>query len=296
MSKSPVYRVYESCVIPSALSKVWDILSPFDFKFLETLQSLQLAEGHATLTEVGSVCTATYTDGNYQTIRLTKLDKEQAELRYEVLEGKFQLPASTVSHKIKLHTITHSSQTFVEFTTDFSSDVSLKDYVDSKFEKRVFCGALKRHLAMHDDAAEWVCESCTYLNPAKNFGCSMCDKEKKLSDSKFYKTLVPLAWSRKFTPTLIVALIVFPSLHPHLFSPPHVVVAVQVMQRSNLSQHPPSHVLGIHGCATKTATDTGALLLTMLSDSTRDLLDSCFPTTYTHITQGAVGVPQREWW
>lgn len=214
-----VRRVYESCLVPSAIDKVWESLSPFDLAFLDGLHSMVVNEGKAG--EVGSECTATYTDGNYETFKLTCHDRNNFEIGYEVVESKQALVASNVRHTIKLRPVTHTNHTFLEFTADYSVDIPLKDYVAAKFEKRVFFGSLKRYIATHDDTAEWTCDTCTFLNAPKTIHCGVCGHEKKLPDSKYYSILVPVKYSnhindRSFvTDTFSVAghtwqLVVFP--------------------------------------------------------------------------------------
>lgn len=181
-------HIYESCVIGTNIRRVWEAISSFDFKFLDVITKIECKD--AELGSVGSVCTATYTNGNWEKYQIVKHDKEKYEIVYTVLESKAELPSEHVSHTIRLQPVTHLNHTYMEFIIDYSKDIPLKLYIDTKFEKRNFFGALKRYLVSDG----WSCSYCTFLNTHPVI-CSACQKDRKIPDNRFFKSNITIEYS-----------------------------------------------------------------------------------------------------
>merc|ERR1712130_58863 len=111
------------------------------------------------------------------------MSDRQFLLRYDVLETSSDAlpPGIKVSHSLKLRKITYSNQTVIEFSTKYSDQISLAQFIKSKQNKRKFFDALRRVCTDPDDSGNkpWNCHICTFQNTSQNvpqFKCAMCQQ------------------------------------------------------------------------------------------------------------------------
>ena len=77
----------------------------------------------------------TYKDGSDWTVKLVEMSDIDTFLTYEVVSSSEALKAMSAVHTLRVRRVTATSQTFVEWTTDFSSDANVAVIEDSRFKK-----------------------------------------------------------------------------------------------------------------------------------------------------------------
>mmetsp|Transcript_17339 Transcript_17339/g.33822 ORF Transcript_17339/g.33822 Transcript_17339/m.33822 type:complete len:321 (+) Transcript_17339:61-1023(+) len=180
-------HVVESCIAATSVDRMWQVLAPFDFQFLENVSEVKVNEpASASLGAVGSVCTIVFNDNRSQTFRILINDPQHYVLKYEVIQSNTTAP--TIHHTIRLEPVTTSNQTFVQFETKYSTEIPLKDYVDSKLEKRRFFYALTRFVGVQFEASNWACQHCTLDNTPETVKCNACDKDRPAPAATQYST------------------------------------------------------------------------------------------------------------
>mmetsp|Transcript_2333 Transcript_2333/g.7092 ORF Transcript_2333/g.7092 Transcript_2333/m.7092 type:complete len:118 (+) Transcript_2333:167-520(+) len=85
--------------------------------------------------QVGSLHALKYKDGQSISINIRELSDIEHFVTWEVVSSDEALPVSSTIHTIRVRRITASNETFVEWSTDFSSDASAEVIQDSKFKK-----------------------------------------------------------------------------------------------------------------------------------------------------------------
>ncbi|CAE8610925.1 unnamed protein product [Polarella glacialis] len=133
--------VLESAVIPADLNAVWNLIKPMTFKFSKSISQAKREEGE----EVGSLgqFTVAYADNTVQTLRITEISERLPTKRSIGMEFVSSDPAVTYSSRmdqIIISSVTHGNSpgVFIEYSSDFSSDVSNAVLEDNKYKKREF--------------------------------------------------------------------------------------------------------------------------------------------------------------
>ncbi|KAJ1927172.1 hypothetical protein FBU59_007245 [Linderina macrospora] len=122
----------ESRVINAPVQKVWAALRAQDFKFWSLVKTV---EQTASATEVGSTRQVTFTDGTVQHYRLVEFSELQNSLTYEIVESVPAVPVLSAQHTIRVFRVSADDSTFVQWSTDFSSEGSEAAVADSKYKK-----------------------------------------------------------------------------------------------------------------------------------------------------------------
>eukprot|EP00927_Polykrikos_kofoidii_P055318 TRINITY_DN4958_c0_g1_i1.p1 TRINITY_DN4958_c0_g1~~TRINITY_DN4958_c0_g1_i1.p1 ORF type:complete len:151 (+),score=31.98 TRINITY_DN4958_c0_g1_i1:93-545(+) len=129
----------ESAVIPADLDTVWTQIKSMGFKFCKNVSQSTREDGDTGLGQYNIA----YTDSTVQTLRITEIAERLPNKRSLGMELMSSDPAVSYSSRmdqIILTSITAaaSPSTFIEFSSDFSSDASNEVIQDSKFKKLEF--------------------------------------------------------------------------------------------------------------------------------------------------------------
>mmetsp|Transcript_47873 Transcript_47873/g.147630 ORF Transcript_47873/g.147630 Transcript_47873/m.147630 type:complete len:151 (+) Transcript_47873:94-546(+) len=150
MSVNPGH-VIESAVIPAPLDAVWALVAPMTFKFSKTVS--QASKESSDVPGPMGVYSLCYSDNTVQTVRVTEISERLPNTRSIGMEYISSDPAMSYAARmdqIVLKAITHADapMTYVEFSSDFSSDATMEVLEDSKFKKHEFfndlCAFVKR--------------------------------------------------------------------------------------------------------------------------------------------------------
>lgn len=131
--------VLESAVVPGSLDAVWDLILPMTFKFTKAVIQGKKEEGDGGALGQYSIA---YADNTVQTVRITEISERLPNKR--ILGMEFVMSDPPVSYSGRMDTITltavthGSSQVFIEYSSDFTSDATMEVLEDSKFKKREF--------------------------------------------------------------------------------------------------------------------------------------------------------------
>jgi hypothetical protein len=129
-----------SCVLKVPISGVWDIIRKVDFAFLPHVVKTSLLDGAAPHA-LGAMSKIDYKDGVSWTIRVLGIDESAHSLTWELLsvqdehDAKAGASYSSRVDTIQLKRITRANWSFVEWSSDFSSDASLAAIQDCKHKK-----------------------------------------------------------------------------------------------------------------------------------------------------------------
>eukprot|EP00415_Alexandrium_ostenfeldii_P003683 UN3683 len=132
-------HVLESAVIPAPLDAVWGQILPMNFKFSKQI-SQATREGDSGPLGTYNVC---YVDNTVQTVRVTEVSERLPNTRSIGMEYVASDPAMSYAARmdtivLKAITCSEAPATYVEFSSDFSSDASMEVLEDSKFKKHEF--------------------------------------------------------------------------------------------------------------------------------------------------------------
>ncbi|KAJ2614923.1 hypothetical protein H4S08_001474 [Coemansia sp. RSA 1365] len=122
----------ESRVIKAPATVVWDALRKQDFKFWALVKSAQLSSSPS---EVGAVRTTTFTDGTVQKHRLVEFSEINRFLTYEIIDSDPAIHSLSAQHTLRVLPVTADDSSFVQWSSDFSSEGSLEAVMDSKYKK-----------------------------------------------------------------------------------------------------------------------------------------------------------------
>ncbi|KAJ1958336.1 hypothetical protein GGI12_004761 [Dipsacomyces acuminosporus] len=122
----------ESRVIKAPIDNVWDALCSQDFKFWSIVKSV---EHSASASEVGSTRKVTFKDGTVQEFRLIEFSELGQSFTYEVVDSVPAVPVLSAQHTIRVLRVSADDTTFVQWSSDFSSDGSLAAVEDSKYKR-----------------------------------------------------------------------------------------------------------------------------------------------------------------
>ncbi|PRP89573.1 hypothetical protein PROFUN_00837 [Planoprotostelium fungivorum] len=122
-------RAVASIVFPLPIESVWTELRDFTFvgKHISTIDSVKI-EDNASPFAVGSVRTLQWKSGEIRKDRLIALNDQYRTLTWEMIESNFPAEASASITTITLYRVTEHNHTLVEWSADFSADVT-NDFV-----------------------------------------------------------------------------------------------------------------------------------------------------------------------
>ncbi|KAK3242813.1 hypothetical protein CYMTET_47510 [Cymbomonas tetramitiformis] len=118
-------RAMASAVITAPVIMVWNEVRHFTFpgKLIPDLVEVCAMEEGAATTQVGAVRQMTWKTGESQSHRLLALDDLEHKMSWEVERSSVPTEASAIISHIRLLKVTEDDFTFIEWTTEFSSDV-----------------------------------------------------------------------------------------------------------------------------------------------------------------------------
>lgn len=123
----------ESRVIKAPQDKVWSSLSNQDFAFWSLVQS---SKQDSKPTEVGGCRSIHFKDGTIQKYRLLEFSEIKHTFTYEMIESEPAVPFLSVQHTLTVRPVTADDTSFVEWTSNFSSDGSPDAVADAKYKKQ----------------------------------------------------------------------------------------------------------------------------------------------------------------
>jgi glutathione S-transferase len=124
--------VWESFHLRAPIDRVWPLVRPATFAYLPTVADADTKDAH---TEVGGSRTVRYKDGTVQTLRITHLSELDHSIGWDLVSSAPATTFSAQSHTVRLRTVTETSSTFIEWTTQFSADASQEVLQDAKFKQ-----------------------------------------------------------------------------------------------------------------------------------------------------------------
>nr|POE86448.1 hypothetical protein CFP56_46632 [Quercus suber] len=129
--------VVESSVIKAPLSKVWHLIKLQDFsKFNSAIKTSEYVKGASEETDI---VRWTYVDGTVQEVKQEEHSTINHYITYSVITSQPELTYSSVLSTIRCFAITSGElegSTFVEWTSNFSSDADAGVIQDAKFKRR----------------------------------------------------------------------------------------------------------------------------------------------------------------
>lgn len=126
-----VTHVEESAVIPAPIDRVWGLVGSLQFSWWGLVAG---AEGE--FGRVPGTITLTFKDKTVAEYRILEISAERKRVVIELITCT-PPPQGTaaVLHTLRLISVTATNETLVQWSTDFSADVTLEALVDSKHKK-----------------------------------------------------------------------------------------------------------------------------------------------------------------
>jgi len=124
-----------SAIFPCSISLVWDKIR--DFRFPATLLSsvIESVELEGTGLQIGAKRKIKWKSGEVQTHVLVEISDQYYTVRWEIIDSSVPAEVTAVSSKLKCYRITETNSTLVEWSAEYSSDVSPSLVL---FDKRSF--------------------------------------------------------------------------------------------------------------------------------------------------------------
>lgn len=126
-----VTKVVESAVIDAPYGDVWAVVRGGGFAFLPGVSAAANAN-----VAVGDNFTLKYKDGTAQTLKCLEISELTRTITWEVIASEPAISYMSAIHTIALSKVTENNQTFIQFTSDFSSDAKSDVTEDSRYKKR----------------------------------------------------------------------------------------------------------------------------------------------------------------
>ena len=126
-----VPTVKQSAVVNATIEEVWAAVSRLDFCWWGAVKRGLVPNPNT----VGSDVTLEFKDGTVQKFRLVEFSSMNESFALELVESAPAHYVMGTLHKLSLLSVTTTNQTFVQWETDFSSDVSQEVVQDSKYKK-----------------------------------------------------------------------------------------------------------------------------------------------------------------
>ncbi|KAJ2077036.1 hypothetical protein H4R24_005369 [Coemansia sp. RSA 988] len=114
------------------VTEVWNALRKQDFKFWALVKSVQLSSSPS---DVGGTRRTTFVDGTVQVHRLLEFSELNRSLTYEIIGSEPPIGSLSAQHTIKVFPVTADNTSYVQWSSDFSSEGSLEAVMDSKYKK-----------------------------------------------------------------------------------------------------------------------------------------------------------------
>ena len=141
--------VRESAVIQTDMRTIWKMIRTLEFDFHPAMQGQRIGVSTDDNTDaVLGKFVIDYADGTTQVVRLTEISDEcvpgECSISMELVESTPSITYSGRTDRIQLRSVSYSSYaaTYIEFTSNFSSDATAEIISDSKFKKHEFFDAL----------------------------------------------------------------------------------------------------------------------------------------------------------
>ncbi|KAJ2714540.1 hypothetical protein H4R19_001677 [Coemansia spiralis] len=136
----------ESRVIRAPVTRTWDALRCQDFAFWSLVKAVKFSTGPL---EVGGTRTTTFVDGTVQKHRLLALSEADRSLTYELIDSDPAVASLSAQHTLRVFSVTADDSSFVQWSSDFSSDRAPEVVEDSKFKKLDALAELAKSLESH---------------------------------------------------------------------------------------------------------------------------------------------------
>jgi hypothetical protein len=136
-------RVWESSVIGAPIDTVWALIRPLNFAYTQRVTSAEVEEKKSAA-EVGAIVRVTYKDTTVQRLKIVEISDAGYSISWDVVESIPAVSVMASTHTIKLRRVTESPATFIEYTTDFSSDAGLDVTQDARFKQQDHFTALSK--------------------------------------------------------------------------------------------------------------------------------------------------------
>ncbi|KAH3759508.1 hypothetical protein Pelo_8679 [Pelomyxa schiedti] len=129
-------RVRASAVFPLPIDRVWAHVRDFTFPrtLIQGIEVCEMADGAAPTT-VGAMRNMRWVSGEARTHRLLGLSDQFYTVSWELVASEPHHEITGAISTLQLHRITETEQTLVEWSCDFSSDVT-PDFI--QFEKKAY--------------------------------------------------------------------------------------------------------------------------------------------------------------
>lgn len=120
-------RVWESDHVLAPSVRLWALLRDLDLaKIAPSRCQSSVLTGGSSPQEVGSTREVTFKDGSKWTLRLTELSEASLTLSWDVIASGSPLGFTSRSDSIQVRKVTEDNTSFIEWTSDFSSDASVE--------------------------------------------------------------------------------------------------------------------------------------------------------------------------
>lgn len=149
-------RVWESNVINAPINVVWENIRSLDFKSIlpGTVENCKVVDGPAD--KVGSLREITYRNGAVWTVKLMELSDASHQVSWIMVSAEPAAQFSSRSDTLKLKRVTEDNTTFVEWSTDFSSDATVEVVEDSRFKKLDALTEMETTCSSRADTEYWT--------------------------------------------------------------------------------------------------------------------------------------------
>ena len=132
MSAQPLSTsAVESAVLDKPIESVWSKIHSLDFSWWNLVASSQIVEGGVFLPTVS----ITFKDDTVWVVRVLELSEMKKSLVFELITCTPEAHVASVVHSISLKKITATNGTYIEWATDFSSDVTSQIILDSSLKR-----------------------------------------------------------------------------------------------------------------------------------------------------------------
>ncbi|RUS27867.1 hypothetical protein BC938DRAFT_482625, partial [Jimgerdemannia flammicorona] len=106
-----------------------------DFSWWGLVKNVELKDAKSA-SEVGGECRITFKDGTIQVAHIIELSDLEHFVTYEFIESDPPVGYLSAIHTLRLHHVTLDNTTFVEWSTEFSSDAGQAIIQDSSFKRK----------------------------------------------------------------------------------------------------------------------------------------------------------------
>eukprot|EP00127_Corallochytrium_limacisporum_P001888 Clim_evm43s88 gene=Clim_evmTU43s88 len=126
-------RNVESCVLDATVETVWNVIKGCQHGWWNLVTGCEL--DNCAATEVGGVRKITFKDGTVQMVKVIEVSELEYYVTYEVISSEPALKVMSSVSTMRLYRVSETNQTFMEWTTNFSSDADQEVVQDNKYKK-----------------------------------------------------------------------------------------------------------------------------------------------------------------